>query len=196
MTALTSQEERQNSHSEMPATSRAQIHFTATSVSPLLTKQTFSLPPSVYPTGAQSSKYLRVTISGFPGVAGVKNPPANAGDAKYAGLIPGSGRSPREENSGPLQYSWLENPMGRGTWQATSPWGRKESDTTEHTQHSHTSWKTLDILSLFQMSLIKGTNFLLSAAQKGRGWPPCRTAIAHLLVMLKQGLGEYCRKKK
>ena len=42
----------------------------------------------------------------------VKNPPANAGDVS---LIPGSGRSPGEENGNPLQYSCLENSMGRGT---------------------------------------------------------------------------------
>ena len=44
----------------------------------------------------------------------VKNPSANAGDPGDAGLIPGSGRSPGEENGNPLQYSCLENPMGRG----------------------------------------------------------------------------------
>ena len=36
-----------------------------------------------------------------------------------ASLIPGSGRSPGEENGNPLQYSCLENPMDRGAWQAT-----------------------------------------------------------------------------
>ena len=46
----------------------------------------------------------------------VKNPPANAGDV---GLIPESVRSPGGGNSNPLQYSRLENPMDRETWQAT-----------------------------------------------------------------------------
>ena len=45
----------------------------------------------------------------------VKNLPASAGEA---GSIPGSGRSPGEENSNPLQYC-LENPMDRGAWWAT-----------------------------------------------------------------------------
>ena len=36
-----------------------------------------------------------------------------------AGLIPGSGRSPREGNGNPLQYSCLRNPMDRGAWWAT-----------------------------------------------------------------------------
>ena len=49
----------------------------------------------------------------------VKNPPANAGDAGDVGSIPGSGRSPGGRNGNPFQYSCLENPMDRGTWQAT-----------------------------------------------------------------------------
>ena len=54
----------------------------------------------------------------------IKNLPATVGDT---GLIPGSGRSPGEGNGNPLQYYCLENPMDGGD----SPWGRKESDTTE-----------------------------------------------------------------
>ena len=46
----------------------------------------------------------------------VKNMPASTGDAVS---IPGSGRSPGGGNSNPLQYSCLENPMGRGAWRAT-----------------------------------------------------------------------------
>ena len=41
----------------------------------------------------------------------VKNPSANAGDTRDAGLIPGSGRSPGGGRGNPLQYSYLENPM-------------------------------------------------------------------------------------
>ena len=49
----------------------------------------------------------------------VKNPPANAGDVKHAGLILGSGRFTGVGNGNPLQYSCLENPTDRGAWQAT-----------------------------------------------------------------------------
>jgi hypothetical protein len=49
----------------------------------------------------------------------VKNPPANAEDTRDTGSIPGSGRSPREGNDTPLQYSCLENPIDRGAWWAT-----------------------------------------------------------------------------
>ena len=49
-----------------------------------------------------------------------KNPPANAGEV---GFIPGSERSPKEENGKPLQCSYLGNPMDRGAWPST--WGCK-----------------------------------------------------------------------
>ena len=52
-------------------------------------------------------------------VASVKNPPAIAGDAGEAGLIPGLGRSLGVGNGYPLQYSCLENSMDRGGWWAT-----------------------------------------------------------------------------
>ena len=42
----------------------------------------------------------------------------NVGAIGDVGLIPGFGRSPREGNGNPLQYSCLENPLGRGDWQA------------------------------------------------------------------------------
>ena len=49
----------------------------------------------------------------------VKNPPANAGDIRDLGLIPGLGRSFGGGHGDPLQYSCLENPVDRGAWQAT-----------------------------------------------------------------------------
>ena len=56
---------------------------------------------------------------GFPGGLVVKNPPANAGDTRNMGLIPGLGRSPEMGNGNPLQYSCLENSMDSGAWQVT-----------------------------------------------------------------------------
>ena len=55
-----------------------------------------------------------------------KNLPNNAGDV---GSIPGSRRSPGGGNDNGLQYSWLQNPMVRGAWQATVRGMAKESDT-------------------------------------------------------------------
>ena len=65
------------------------------------------------------------TLEGFLGGLVVKNPPANAGDMRDMGLIPGLGRSPGGEHGNPLQYSCLENPMDRGAWLATVHWVAK-----------------------------------------------------------------------
>ena len=65
-----------------------------------------------------------------------KNPPANSGDIRDTGLIPGSRRSLGGGHSNPLQYSFLENPMDRGDWWATVH-GVTESDTTEVTACIH-----------------------------------------------------------
>ena len=49
----------------------------------------------------------------------VKNLPANAGDVRDMGWIPGLGRSPGGGHGNPLQYSCLKNSVDRGGWQAT-----------------------------------------------------------------------------
>ena len=46
----------------------------------------------------------------------VKNPPANAGDLRGEGSIPGLERSPGGGHSNPCQYSHLKNPMDREAW--------------------------------------------------------------------------------
>ena len=71
----------------------------------------------------------------------VKNPPANAGEASDAGLIPGSGRSPGVGNAAcssilAWEIPWTEKPM------VCSPWGCKELDTTEGTEYTHTNART------------------------------------------------------
>ena len=70
---------------------------------------------------AEFSKFLKTgrgerkfcAPQGFRGGAVVKSLPANAGDARGAGSIPGLGRSPGAGNGNLLQYSCLENPMDR-----------------------------------------------------------------------------------
>ena len=64
----------------------------------------------------------------FPGGSDSKVSAHNAGDP---GSIPGLGRSPGEGSGNPLQYSCLENSVDGGAWLGYSPWGRKESETTE-----------------------------------------------------------------
>ena len=54
--------------------------------------------------------------NGLPHGTMVKNLPVNAGDARDMHLIPGSIRSPGEQNGNLLQYSCLGNPMDTGAW--------------------------------------------------------------------------------
>ena len=56
------------------------------------------------------------TTCSFPGVAVVKNLPANEGDPRDVGSIPEPRRSPEGGKCNPLKYSCLENPLDRGTW--------------------------------------------------------------------------------
>ena len=77
--------------------------------------------------------------------------------------IPGLGRSPGEGNGNPLQYSCLENSTDGGAW--WSPWGCKESDTTEqlHFLSFLTLWDLIQILSNLQNS---------AGAPPHPGWVP------------------------
>ena len=61
----------------------------------------------------------------------VKNLPANAGDTRDTGLIPGCGRSYGVGKATPLKNSCLKNSMGRGAWKATVHVATN-SETTEH----------------------------------------------------------------
>ena len=58
-------------------------------------------------------------LAAFQVVLVVNNPPAQAGDVRVSGSIPGSGKSPGGGHGNLLQYSCLENPMDRGAWRAT-----------------------------------------------------------------------------
>ena len=84
-----------------------------------------SLEKSLFP---QSLGAVLNRQSCFPGDSDSEQCACNAGDL---GLIPGSGRSPGEGHGNPLRYSCLENPHGQRSLAGYSPWGHKESDTTE-----------------------------------------------------------------
>ena len=64
---------------------------------------------------------------GFPGGSVAKNSPASAGEV---GSISDLGRPCGGGNGNPLQYSCLENPMGRGAWWTAVHGVTKELDTT------------------------------------------------------------------
>ena len=67
----------------------------------------------------QSIHYIPCVVWASQVVLEVKNPPANAGDLRGVGSLPGSGRSCGGGHGNPLQYSCMENPVGRGAWRAT-----------------------------------------------------------------------------
>ena len=86
----------------------------------------------------------------FPGGSEDKASACHAGDQ---GSIPGLGRSPGAGNGNPLQYSCLENPMGRGAWPATV----------------HEVAKSWTRLSKFT-SYLSGKKALLVGTKKGLGY--------------------------
>ena len=77
-----------------------------------LSHHSVSYPPTYTPWLFPGSLYFLVAPV-------VKNLPANAGDLRDTGSIPGLGRSPGEGHGNPLQHSCLENSMDRGAWRAT-----------------------------------------------------------------------------
>ena len=72
-----------------------------------------------------------MVVLGLPGGSVVKNLPASAEDARGVGWIPGLGRSSGGGNGNPLQFSCLENSMGKGPWEGYRLWGCNESDMIE-----------------------------------------------------------------
>ena len=105
---------------------------------------------------------------GFPHCSVGKECACNAGDP---GSIPGSGRSPGEGNGNPLQYSFLENSMDRGSWQAVygtvSVWGCK-SRTYLSTHSSSTKRYWMSCLKHLQgyFSLSGSLSYIVAAAAK------------------------------
>ena len=67
---------------------------------------------------------------GFPGISAGKDSICKPGDP---GLISGSETCPGEGINYSLQYSYLENPHRHRSPVGYSPYGHKESDTTEAT---------------------------------------------------------------
>ena len=68
----------------------------------------------------------------------VKNTPANAGDIRDVGSVPGWGRPPGGSHGSPLQCSRLENPMDRGAWPAIVHGVAQSQIPIEATYYTHT----------------------------------------------------------
>ena len=91
-------------------------------------------------------------IMDFPDGSVVKNLLANAGDAGYAGLISGLGRSPVGGNGNLLQCFCWENPMESGAWQATVNSITKNQMQVNNWTHMHWKNHSLDYIDLGQQS--------------------------------------------
>ena len=106
---------------------------------------------------------------GFPGGSNSKESACSAGDP---GSIPGSGRSPGEENGNPLQYSCLEKPMDRGAWRPT--WCHTESDMTNTFTNSRTQWCIYSLQHIQQKCLeranIRLLSFVILCSEKLYSW--------------------------
>ena len=87
----------------------------------------------------------------------VKNLPAKAGNTGGMGSIPGPGRSSKEGNDNPLQYSCLENPMDSGAWRATVRGVAKSW--TQLSTHRHT--QIFNQLPISSLELVISTSLFI-----------------------------------
>ena len=87
--------------------------------------------------------FLLSTLQGFPGDSEDKESACNMGDL---GSIPALGRSSGGGHSNPLQYSCLEKPHGQKSLVGYSPWGHKESDTTERLSRAQSTYMKFPLL--------------------------------------------------
>ena len=93
-----------------------------------------SAPCTLYTKIIQSQWQAWMYVMGFPGGSDCKESACNERDLD---LIHGLGGSPGGGHGNPLQYSCLENPQGQRSQLGYSPWGCKQSDTTEPLSTAH-----------------------------------------------------------
>ena len=129
---------------------------------------------------------------GFPGGSVVKESACNTGDV---GSVLGSGRYPRGGHGNPLQYSCLENSTDRGAWRATMHGVAKESDRTEETEHTGTSyWYRIDnagCSSVVLIFLVIFMDIIFGLWYWRRLWRDPRTARRSNQSILKESSPEY-----
>ena len=128
---------------------------------------------------------------GFPSGAVVKNPPANAGDARDTGSLPGLGRSPGEGNDNPLRYSCLGNPMDRGAWQATVPGVTKNQTQLNDWTHTnrHQYWLT-ELLQSKGCVSTKSSQHIVGAP--GVSWIPFPPSFSFISNLCRGFHGDEC----
>ena len=109
----------------------------------------FSISPSSEYSGLiffRIDWFYLLAIQGTAVALAVKKLPANAGDLRDKGLIPGSGRSLGGGHGNPLQYYCLENSMDRGAWWATQSMGlQRVGHDWSDLAHMHGSFQNSDI---------------------------------------------------
>ena len=107
--------------------------------------------------------FSKIPCMGFPGGSDGKESTCIAGDL---GSIYGLGRLPGVGHGNRLQYSCLENPHGQRNLVGYSPWGRKESDTTERLSSAHGTMQCLSLCGLFcSVYCLPGSSMLLHMAR-------------------------------
>ena len=122
----------------------------------------------------------------------VRSLPANAGDTRNVSPIPGLGRSPRIGNGNTLQYSCLENSVGRGVGRATVH-GATESDTTEHT-HTEVVTARSPPASCASASMSEGSKVTQNDRfQKRLNSSLNRSSKIHLLRFLGHMVPQLCK---
>ena len=119
-----------------------------------------------------------VFLQDFPGGSEGKASACNAGDP---GLIPGLGRCPGEGNENPLQYSCLEKSHGQMSLVGYSPWGCKESDTTEQ-RHLHFHFIYLPIFAALVSVAVRGLSLFVANRSSSLLWSP--SFSLHWLLLL------------
>ena len=97
------------------------------------------------------------SLLGFPGgTLVVKNLPANAGDIRDMGSIPGLRGSPEAGHGNPLQYTCLETPKDREAWRATAHRVAKSRTRLKQLSQARTGWKRYPIQRYQQKPRPKG----------------------------------------
>ena len=84
----------------------------------------------------------------------VKNPPANVGDTRDMSLIPGSGRSPGEGNGNPTPEFLPGKFYGQRSLVGYSPWGHRESDTTEQLSTCFLLYRIVNMIFLCLLTIM------------------------------------------